>query len=47
MRRSDGKYDKLVTLRVITAGNPEFFDYETLFALDTGESVQIVNVEDA
>lgn len=47
MRRSDGKYDKLVTLRVVTAGNPEHFDYDTLFALQAGESVQVVNVEDA
>lgn len=47
MRRSDGKYDKLVTLRVVTAGNPEFFDYDTLFAVDAGESVELVNVEDA
>lgn len=47
MRRSDGKYDKLVTLRVVSEGNPAHFDYDTLFAVGKGESVELVNVEDA
>lgn len=46
-RNSKGQYDKLVTLRVVTNGNPEFFDYDVLFAVQDGESVEIVKVEDA
>ncbi|MCA1799793.1 MAG: hypothetical protein LC650_00680 [Actinobacteria bacterium] len=46
-RNSNGMYDKLVTLRVIAEGDPKLWDWDTLLALDKGESVQIVNVEDA
>jgi hypothetical protein len=46
-RNSNGQYDRLVTLRLVTNGDPQYFDYPTLLGLESDEAVEIVNVEDA
>lgn len=46
-RTSNGQYDRLVTLRLVTDGDPQYWDFTTLFDLNPNESVQVVNVEDA
>lgn len=46
-RTSKGQYDRLVTLRLVTEGDPQYWDWETLLDLHPDEVVQVVNVEDA
>lgn len=48
-RNSKGQYDRLVTLRLVTNGDPQFFDWEQiLFGHNPDdETVQVVRVDDA
>lgn len=46
-RNSNGQYDRLVTLRIVTDGDPQYYDWTDLLDLSPEESVQVVNVEDA
>lgn len=44
MRNSNGTYDKVVTIRVVTHGDPEQFDWDTLLDIGPEEKVELVKV---
>lgn len=46
-RNSDGNYDRVITLHLVTEGDPQHWDWETLLDLNpVYEKVEIVKVED-
>lgn len=45
-KRSDGQYDRLVTLRVVAKGDPQHWDWEQIVKPGPKERVEIVKVED-
>ena len=46
-RTSKGQFDRLVTLHLVTNGDPQYFDWEALLKLEGDERVTVANMEDA
>ena len=46
-RNSNGNYDRVITLRIVAAGDPQHWDWETILDLNpVTEKVEVIKVEE-